>query len=50
MPDDADTIRARIGQENADALEAKIAAWFGPDSEYAGYDEDRVMELGKWAR
>jgi hypothetical protein len=47
MPDDADTIRNRIGQENADALQAKLAAWFGPDSEYAGYDEDLIKELGR---
>lgn len=47
MPDDADTIRARIGQENAAAVEAKIAGWIGNETEMAAYDADAVMELGR---
>lgn len=47
MPDDADTILNRIGQENADKLQAKMSSWFGPDSEYAGYDEDDLPEMGR---
>lgn len=47
--DDADTIRARIGQEAADALEAKLTEWFGNDSALGGYDADAVLEMGKHA-
>jgi len=47
MPDDADTIRARIGQENADKVAAKMAEWFGNETELGAYDADAVLEMGR---
>lgn len=49
MPDDADTIAHRIGQENADKLQAKLTEWFGNESELGAFDADAVRELGKRA-
>lgn len=47
MSDDADTIWARIGQESADAIEAKLSQWFGNETELGAYDLEAVRELGK---
>lgn len=50
MPDiapDANSIAAKIGAEAHAAVEAKLQAWFGRESEMAAYDADAVLELGR---
>lgn len=44
---DATTIGARISAEAHAAIDAKLAAWFGRESELGAYDADSVRELGK---
>lgn len=50
MPDDADTIRARIGEERARQLETAITDPIQRESELGVYDLEAVKELGRWAR
>lgn len=51
MPDFLDqgdnSILSRLSTEAQDAINAKVAEWFGHDSELGGYDEDTVKELGR---
>jgi len=51
MPDSdpvsADSIRARLSQEAADAVDAKLSEWFGRESELGAFDAEAVRELGR---
>lgn len=41
------TVSARLSQEARDAINARVAEWFGHDTELGGYSEDAVKELGR---
>lgn len=44
---DGNDIAARISDEARVAIDAKLAAWFGRETELGAYDADAVLELGR---